>query len=409
MRLLVRSARVVTLAEGPRPRRGAELSRLGVLDHADVLIDEGHIVDVAPSIESPPGAALLEADGRVLMPGFVDCHTHACFAGSRLDEWDRRRAGVPYLDILRAGGGIMATVRATRAATQADLQRHLAHHLELMLRCGTTSVEVKSGYGLTTADELKMLRAIRAAGAVWDGTVVPTALLGHAIDPDQPDCVRRVVEDTLHEVSAEFPGVTVDAYCESGAWSLDDCMALFRASRARGHPIRVHADQFHSLGMIPEAVRLGARSVDHLEASTPEHLEALARSDTFGVALPACGFHIDGRFANLRRFIDAGGAACIASNFNPGSAPCFSMPMVIALAVRHCGLSPAEAIAAATVNPATLLELDDRGTISPGMRADLILLRHRDERELAYEFGDSPIDAVICAGRVVYEPIPRID
>jgi imidazolonepropionase len=378
-----------------------------VLERGDVLIDQGRIVRVAPTIEPPPGAALLEADARVLMPGFVDCHTHACFAGDRLDEWERRRRGEAYLEILRSGGGIMATVRATRGASQAELQSLLAQRLELMLRCGTTTVEVKSGYGLTTADEIRMLRAIKAAGEVWEGTVVPTALLGHALDPGQDRFVERVIAETLHEVSGEFPGISVDAYCEEGAWSPADCTALFEAARARGHPIRVHADQFHSLGMIPEAIRLGARSVDHLEASTPEHLGMLAGSGTFGVGLPACGFHLDGRYADLRHFVDAGGAPCIATNFNPGSAPCLSMPMVIALAVRHGGLSPAEAIAAATVNPAALLGLDDRGTIAPGQRADLILLRHHDERELAYEFGAAPIDAVICAGRVVYESAPR--
>jgi len=402
VRLLIRAARILTLAQGPRPRRGTDLARLGVIPLGDVLIDGEAIAQVAPCIEPTGGAALLEADGRVLMPGFVDCHTHACFAGSRLDEWERKRRGVPYLEILKAGGGIMSTVRATRAASAEDLASLLVKRLELMLRAGTTSAEVKSGYGLTTPDELKMLRAIKDAGALWDGTVAPTALLGHAIDPDRAGFVEGVIEQTLHEVSEEFPGITLDAYCENGAWTVEQCVALFDAARSRGHPARVHADQFTSTGMIPAALRIGARSVDHLEASSDEDLTALARSTTFGVGLPACGFHLDGRYANLRGFVDHGGAACIASNFNPGSAPCLSMAMIVALAVRHCGLSPEEAIAAATVNPATLLGLVDRGTIAPGQRADLVLLRHRDERLLAFEFGDAPVDAVICGGRVVH-------
>lgn len=407
MRLLIRGARVLTLAEGPRPRRGADLANLSVLPRGDVLIEGGTIAEVGAAIEPPPGAALLEADGRVLMPGFVDCHTHACFAGSRLDEWEQERRGVPYLEILKGGGGIMSTVRATRVASQEELQRSLGRRLELMLRAGTTTAEVKSGYGLTTPDELKMLRAIRGAGGIWEGTVVPTALLGHAIDPECEGFVDGVIGDTLHEVSAEFPEIAADAYCENGAWSVEQCVALFEAARAKGHAVRVHADQFNSLGMVQAAIRLEARSVDHLEASTDDDLGALARSATYGVGLPACGFHADGRYANLRRFVDAGGAACIASNFNPGSAPCLSMAMIVALAVRHCGLSPAEAIAAATVNPATLLGLEDRGTIALGQRADLVLLRHRDERALAYEFGDVPIDAVVCGGAAIFQTMPR--
>jgi imidazolonepropionase len=250
-----------------------------------------------------------------------------------------------------------------------------------------------------------MLGAIHAAADGWPGTVVATALIGHAIDADLPGFVDRTIGQTLDAVHEAYPGITVDAFCETGAWSVADCVRLFERARSLGHPVRVHADQFNSLGMVREAIRLGAASVDHLEASTPDDLAALAVSTTPGVILPCCGFHVDGRYADARRFVDAGGAVVLATNCNPGSAPCYSMPMAVALAVRHCGLTPAESIAACTGNAAALLDLTDRGTIEPGQRADLVLLAHRDERMLACEFGGNPVEAVICAGRVVAETL----
>ncbi len=411
---LIRGARVLTLASGETPRRGREMAELGFLPEGDVLIADGVITAVGENLVAPPGATVIDAAGRVLMPGFVDCHTHACFAGDRLDEWDQKRAGVPYLEILARGGGIMSTVRAVRAATQEQLTENLLGRLRRMLALGTTTVEVKSGYGLSTEDELKMLRAIRSAAGRFPGTIVPTALLGHAIDADAPspaEFVDRTITETLPAVSREFPGIPIDAYCEQGAWSLEDTLRLFDRAQELGHPIRVHADQFNSLGILrenilraqrPEDAHRCFRTIDHLEASTPQDLALLGGTPTIGVVLPCAGFHTDGRYARARQLIDASptpGAVALATNDNPGSAPCLSMPMAIALAVRFNGLTPAEAITAATVNAAAACGLTDRGVIAPGKRADLILLRHRDERLLAYEFGDNPVELVICAGR----------
>lgn len=393
------------MGHGSVPRRGRALRELGILARGDVVVEGDRIAAVGEGLAVPSGARVVDAGGRVLMPGFVDCHTHACWAGDRLDEWDMKRRGASYLDILRSGGGIMSTVRAVRSATTERLARALRDRLDVMLRGGTTTVEVKSGYGLAPEHELKMLRVIAAAGEEGGApVVVPTALLGHAIDAEAPDhraFVEATIGATLDAVHAEFPSIAVDAFCEQGAWSVDDCVHLLGRARSLGHPIRVHADQFTSLGMVHEAVRLGAVSVDHLEAATPDDLRALAASPTMGVVLPCCGFHVDGRYADARAFVDAGGALALATNYNPGSAPCPSMPMAVALAVRHGGLDPAEAIAACTVNAASLLGMPDRGTIAPGRRADLVLLRHRDERMLAYEFGGDPVDGVIARGRVV--------
>lgn len=388
--LIIAGARVLTLTgEG-----------LGVLPRADVLIHGGAIERVAPEIDLPVRHRF-EAEGRVLMPAFVDCHTHACWAGSRLGEWEQKLRGASYLEILKSGGGIMSTVRAVRSASRRELRDRLTQRLELMKSLGTLTAEVKSGYGLTTADEIKMLEAISEADGDWPGTLVPTACIGHAKDPDQPEFVRRTITETLPEITRAFPGIAIDAYCETGAWSLEETLALADAAVSAGHPVRVHADQFTDLGLIPEAVRRGFVSVDHLEASSPEHLTQLAQSNTFGVMLPICGLHLDGRYAKGRAFLDAGGRLSLATNDNPGSAPCCSIPLVVATAVRQLGLLPHEAIAAVTRTPAELLALPDRGRIAPGLRADLVLLRSADERELAYDLGSSPVAAVWAAGRRV--------
>ncbi len=400
MPLLIRNARILTLAGPNRPRRGKELAELGVIPLGDVLVAEGKIAAVGPKVDAPADAEVIEAQGRVLLPGFVDCHTHACWAGDRLGEWEMKLRGVPYQEILKQGGGIHSTVKAVREATQKQLAASLRDRLGAMLHEGTTTVEVKSGYGLNTEAEMKMLRAIRRAAAEWPGTVVATALLGHAFEGDLDDYARMVVKDMLPEVSREFPDITVDAYCEEGAWSVDACVKFFEKAR-KHHPVRVHADQFTSLGMIPEAVRLHARSVDHLEAATKKDLIVLAQSPTLGVILPCTGLHTDQRFMRARLFLEQGGALALATNCNPGTSPSHSLPLAIALAVRFCGLTPAEAIVAATVNAAAVLGFTDRGTIAGGQRADLLLLRHKDERQLAYELGGNPVDVVVVGGNVV--------
>lgn len=395
------------------------MDQLGRIDRTDILIGREVVGAVGHSLSMPPGVRVIEAGGRIVMPAFVDCHTHACWAGNRLDEWALLRAGAGYEEIARSGGGILASMRAVHAAPVEGLADALSARLATMLREGTTTVEVKSGYGLATDEELKMLRAIAAAAEDWAGTVIPTALIGHAIDPQDSGFVRRVLVETLPAVTKEFPGITIDLYCEKGAWSLEDSIALIDRAREAGHPVRVHADQFNSLGLLPQALVRGVRSIDHLEASTPEDLRKLAASDAIGVVLPCTGFHLDNasppalleegraptaparRYADARAVIDAGGAVALATNCNPGTAPCSSMPMAMALGVRKLGLTPGEAIVAGTVNAAAVLGLADRGTVAPGQRADLVILRHRDERELTFEFGGNPVDTVICGGEVV--------
>ena len=373
-----------------------------VVPDGRVRVKDETIVALGNRIVPEVGDRIIDADGRVLLPGFIDAHTHALWAGDRLAEFELKLAGKSYLEILAAGGGIHATVRAVRAASEGELCDLLLRRLNIMLREGTTTVEVKSGYGLGTEHELKMLRAIRAAAERFPGTIVSTALLGHAKDPDQPHFVEQVIAETLPAVHAEFPGVAVDAFCEEGALSVEECRRLLEAARALGHPLRLHTDQFHALGGLELALELGALSVDHLEATSAEGLRRLADSQTFAVMLPASSFHVDDRYANGRALLDRGGKLVLASNCNPGSAPTSSLPFVMALAVRKLGLTSAEALRAVTTTAAEMLGFHDRGSVAVGQRADLVLLRHRDERLLAYELGGNPVDAVICGGRLVW-------
>lgn len=410
MSLLIRHARILTLAQ-PKPeggaesnsrsRRGAALRELGVIARGDVLVAEGKIAAVGAELAVPPNTEVIEADGRVLMPGFVDCHTHACWAGDPLDDWMQQLGGVSSAEIVKRGGGIQTTVRAVREATRKQLAASLRTRLDLMLRAGTTTVEVKSGYGLTIEAELKMLHAIQRVTQEWPGTVVPTALFGHVIEGDPAVYTRMVVREMLPAVWHEFPGIAIDARCDTDGWPLEACQRLYERARKHGLPLRVTADQFSSTDMIQEALKVFARSVDGLESASKVDLLALAASNTIGVMMPATGFHLKGRYPRAGAFVDSGGLLALASNYNPHTAPTFSMPLVIALAVRYCGLTPAEAITACTVNAAAVLGLNDRGTIEQGQRADLILLRHRDERLLAHEFGGNPVDVVISGGQKV--------
>jgi len=410
MSLFIRRARILTLAQpktepsaeaGVRPRRGVAMRDLGVLPRGDVLVVEGKIAAVGAELTVPTEVEVFDADGRVLMPGFIDCHTHACWAGEVLDEWEQQLGGASALEQQKRGGGLYATVRSVREATRKQLAAGLRARLDLMLRAGTTTVEVKSGYGLTIEAELKLLHAIIRASQEWPGTVVPTALLAQGIEGDLAVFTRMVVREMLPAVWHEFPGIAVDAVCDDDAWPVEACVRLFERARKHGLPLRVQADRLGSTGMVAEALKQFARSIDGLEGASKADLLALAASNTFGVMTPATAFHSGGRYPRAGAFVDSGGLLALASNYNPHTAPMFSMPLVIALAVRFCGLTVAEAITASTVNAAAVLGLNDRGAIEPGLRADLILLRHRDERLLAHEVGGNPVELVISGGQKV--------
>lgn len=401
--IAIENARIVTCeptADGG-PRRGGAMRELRTVARGHVIVEGGRIAAVGegPAV-SRAVAMRLDARGRVLMPAAVDCHTHACWAGERWGEWEMKRAGASYLDILKAGGGILSTVSAVRAAPREALASQLAERLAEMRATGTGAAEVKTGYGLDAATELRMLDAILAVRRVWPAPVVPTLLLGHAIDKDNPSQLEDMCA-LLERVADRVPGMAVDCYCEEGAWTVGMCRTLLSKARRLGFDVRIHADQFNALGGLELALELGARSVDHLEASTPQGIAALAASRTIGVALPVCGFALDGRFADGRSLIDQGGALAVASNWNPGSAPSPSAQFAAALAGRHMRLTAAEAICAVTWNAACVLGLQhEAGAIAPGMRADLQLLPHRDERAYAHEVSGPGPDVTVLGGDV---------
>ncbi len=406
---LIINARLLTLAGDKQPRRGSHMGDLGVIELGHLLVRGDKIAHIGEGIPSedliPEGEdiPIIDAFGRVVMPTFVDCHTHICWAGERFDEFEMGIKGASYLEILESGGGIMSTVRAVREASQEDLTVDILSRIGLMSSLGTASVEIKSGYGLDTENELKMLRAIHDASQDVTQQIAGTFLGAHAIAPGQPNFVETTIHETLPSVVQEFPGITCDAYCEKGAWSIEDTTALFKKAIELGCPFRVHVDQFNALGMLERAIELGAKSVDHLEHSTDEGIKTLARSDTIGVLLPVSGFCLNDAYARGRFIVDSGCAVAIATNFNPGSAQSPSMPFAISLACRRLGLTPAEAITAATYNAACVLGIENQvGSLEVGKKANLQLLEFDDERQLAWEVATGGPLLVSIDGEVIH-------
>ncbi len=358
----------------------------------------------------------IDARGCVIVPGFVDPHTHAVFAGSRVDEFDRRLGGASYLEIMAAGGGILSTTRATRAATPVALKAIAGDYLQRMLRLGTTSVEIKTGYGLDLATEMKMLEVIEELDRELPLTLVPTFMPAHAIPPEfrgrSGEYVDLIVDEMLpaavswyersHFAEARRP-FFVDVFCESEAFSLEESQRVLERALSLGLLLKAHVDQFTNLGGARLAMQLGAISIDHLDAISHDELILLGTSPTIAVVTPAVSFSSGGcDFADARGLIDVGAAVALTTDFNPGSAPCLSLPLVMAIACRYCHLTPAEALNAVTINAAHAIALGDRvGSIEKGKQADILVSDVDDYRLLAYEFGDNPLRTVIRSGKVV--------
>ena len=396
--LLVRDlAQVATPAGIGAPLRGAALGEIEVVERAYVLCDGSDVAAVGRMRDLRPlSYEVVELDGRGLcaIPGLVDCHTHACFVGDRVDEFALRTTGASYEEIHSAGGGILSTVRATRAANEEELGATTRRHRDWMLRSGTTTFEAKSGYGLDRDTELAQLRAIAAAGGI------PTWLGAHAVPPEFPDA-DAYLDFALFEVlpTAARIAEAADVFVERGAFDLAQARRYLTACREAGLALRLHGDQFNELGAIPLAIEVGARSVDHLEATGEEGVAALARSDVTGVLLPASALFLGRPMPPARALVDAGAAIALATDFNPGSSFCESLPLVCSLATTQLQLTPQEALAACTVNAAHVLGCGDRkGRIAPGCDADLVLLDAPDWRYLAYHLGGDVVAATIVDG-----------
>ncbi|MBM4051933.1 MAG: amidohydrolase family protein [Planctomycetes bacterium] len=411
MPLLIHDARVLSMPVGREPARGAAMRELGAIDRGWVLVGDDGIVRSIGSGKPPDASIRIDARGRVLMPALIDAHTHACWTGDRWSEWARKRAGEPYLSILHAGGGIMSSVRSVRGSNREDLAGATALRLQRMARLGTGTCEVKSGYGLSTETELRMLDAIDDAATACAARIqtVATCLAGHAIDPACPDFIERTIRETLPAIAAARPGTTMDLYIEQGAWTGDDAMRFVSASLALGCPVRAHVDQFTRSGLLADLIGMGVRSVDHLEASSDDDLVTVAHSGAFAVALPATGFALDMRFMDARRLLDEGGTLVIASNANPGSAPGLGLPFAMQLAARFMGLTSAEVLRAAITNAAHLLGVAGQvGSIEPGQRADLMLLHDTNEDALVHGLPSGPPGLVFHAGRAVNPDEPGL-
>ncbi|MCE9620672.1 MAG: imidazolonepropionase [Planctomycetes bacterium] len=401
--LTIINARVVTLAsdgsEGGA-RRGAAMRELGVIEHGYVRMRDGAIAEVGAGHAAPKGGEVIDAGGRVCMPALVDCHTHLCHAGERWSEWDKIRAGASYESILAQGGGIMSTVAATRLALPDALEQDLSMRLRALAVLGVGTVEVKSGYGLEWSSEVRMLEAIGRAAGKAPQLVVATCLGGHAIPSDNPQWPAQFA-GRIAELARLFPGIAVDAFCERNALSVEQCRAILAAAREHDLPRRLHTDQFNSMGGVAMALELGADTVDHLEAADATSIEAIARSSTIAVLLPCSAFALGGSYAAGRKLIDQGAAVALASNANPGSAPTVDLRFAMHLAARHCGLTAAEALTAATWNAACALRLQSTvGSLEPGKRGDAIVLEERDERALVHGFAGPPPRHVVLGGRL---------
>ena len=398
--LLIRDLAQVATPRAPGPARGVALRDVAVVEDAYVLVRDGAIASVGPMRDLPQlDGDVAELDGRGLsaIPGLVDCHTHPAFAGDRAHEFALRAGGATYEELLAAGGGILSTTRATRAAGPATLEAIVARHRDAMLAHGTTTFEGKSGYGLDRDTELAQLSAVRAAGGI------PTWLGAHAVPPEQPDAdayVEWAVAEVLPE--AAHTAVAADVFVEGGTFDVAQARRYLMACRDAGLALRLHGDQLSEIGAVPLAVELGARSVDHLESTGPAGIGLLGKSDVVAVLLPVAALYLARPMPPARALVDAGAVVALATDFNPGSAFCESLPVVCTLACTQLGLVPEEALSACTVNAAYVLGLEDRGRLTPGARADVVLLDASDWRHLAYHLAGDLIHTVVQDGTIAF-------
>jgi imidazolonepropionase len=401
--LLIRDlAQVATPAGTDAPLRGSALGEITVLEEAYVRCEDGRITEVGRMRDlADAGDDVVEIDGRgrCALPGLVDCHTHACFVGDRVHEFDLRARGASYEELHAAGGGILATVDATRAASEDELVAAVERHRGWMLAHGTTTFEAKSGYGLDRETELAMLRAVKAGGGV------PTWLGAHAVPPEFRDA-DAYLDFALSEVlprAAEL-AEAADVFLERGAFDAVQARRYLEACRGGGLALRLHADQFTEAGGIGLAIELGARSVDHLEATEPGGVRILAAANVAAVLLPVAALVLGRPMPPARELIDKGAIVALATDFNPGSAFCESLPLVCSLACTQLGMSPAETLSACSVNAAHVLGRGDRlGRLAPGFAADVVLLEAPDWRYLAYHVGGGDVALVVKDGEVAWE------
>jgi imidazolonepropionase len=408
------AGQLLTLAGGPQ--RGFALGDLGLIEQGAVVIQGAQILAVGRStdlLKAYPHAKRFDAHGKVVLPGFVDPHTHLVWAGDRADEFTLRLEGKTYLEILAMGGGILSTVQATRAASIEELVSQTRPRARDAFRHGTTTMEVKTGYGLTLESEIKQLQAILALNQEGPLELVPTFLGAHAVPPEYQGRTEVYVDLLCKEM---LPGVRdwwhsevpaqrlpfVDVFCERGAFDLAQSRRILETAQDLGFPLKIHADEFENLGGAAMAAELGATSADHLVKTSPDDIRALASSQTVAVSLPGTPFGLNEvEYTPAQAILEAGGTLALATDINPGTSWCESMQFILALACRKMRLTPAQAIAAATINAAAALQRQDTlGSIEPGKQADLLILDVNHYQQLGYRFGTNLVSHVIKQGRI---------
>ncbi|MHB1338107.1 MAG: imidazolonepropionase [Bellilinea sp.] len=413
--LITNISQLLTLAGGPQ--RGKDMGQLRIMAEAAILVRGGLIENVGLSerlLKAYPTEERFDAGGKVVMPGFVDPHTHMVWAGDRAAEFEMRLEGMTYQEIAEQGGGIRSTVRATRCASLEELKNQSRVRARAMLRCGTTTAEVKTGYALQHPGELNQLQAIMELDREEPLELCPTYLGAHDIPPEYKerpeDYTNQLCRVMLPEVhawwQANYPDRSlpfVDVFCESIAFNLEQSRRILETAQALGFPLKIHADEFDNLGGGAMAARLGAASADHLVVTSPGDIAAIADSDTVAVALPCTPFGLaSSSYTPAKKFLEAGALLAIATDLNPGTAWCESMQFAIALACRFLRLTPAQAIVAATINAAAAIKRADRvGSIEPGKQADLLIMEMSDYRHLGYRFGGNLVAQVMKRGEFV--------
>ncbi len=406
------ASQLLTLAGPPGPRRGKALAELGIIPQGAILTHGIHILETGPTRALEAKARRLKAEaidcrGTVVMPGFVDSHTHLVFAGSRVGDYEARLQGQTYEEIARAGGGIKLSAQRVRQASVDSIVRQAQGFLERFAAHGTTALEVKSGYGLEVAQELKLLEAIRRLRKSSRLELVPTLLAAHALPAEysgrSDDYIESVIRDLIPAVARKKLAEFIDCFCDRGAFSVEQCRRVLRAGKQQGLIPRLHAEQLARTGAARLAVEFEAASADHLDKLSSTDIRALGRSNVIATLLPGANFHLGlEHYAPARKLIEAGAIVALATDFNPGTSPTPNMQFILSVACSAMRMTPAEAITAATLNGAWALRRADRlGSLEPGKQADLIVMDVGDYREIPYYFGVNHCRMTVKAGEVV--------
>jgi imidazolonepropionase len=416
--LIVYNARLVTCASNKKPKRLAEMQNVGLIENGAIAVKDEKILGVGKSVEilnQFQAENAIDAKGKVVCPAFVDPHTHIVFAGNRLNEFELKIKGADYLEILKNGGGIISTVRQTREASLAELIGQSRKRLDKMLEHGTLTAEIKTGYGLDTETELKMLEAIFELNASHALDLIPTFLAAHAVPPEFKEnsdkYVDLICDEMLPVVNSRFKiqdskfknPFYVDVFCEKNAFDLAQSKRVLEKAKSLGFGLKAHVDEFTNLGGARAAIELGATSIDHLDATSDEEIELLANSNTIGIVTPTVNFNFgSAHFADARKMIDAGCAIALSTDYNPGSAPCPSQTLAMAIACRYQKLLPSEAFNAITINAAFAMGSGETvGSLETGKQADILILDTKDYRETAYEFGGNFVGTIIKKGKIL--------